>query len=63
MGNVIFVLTVVGFWAIVFILVVFLIRMSLGSPSDEQEVFDAPEQYYPNPKNPTTSQDNTPALP
>ena len=62
MGNVIFVLTVVGFWAIAFLLVVFLIRMSLGSPTDEQEVSDAPEQYYPNPKNPK-SQDNTPALP
>jgi hypothetical protein len=55
MGNVIFVLAVVGFWAIVFFLVVFLIRMSLSSHSDEQGVSDMPQEQY-------EGQDNTAAL-
>jgi hypothetical protein len=55
MGNVIFVLVVVGFWAIVFFLVMFLIRMSLGSHSDEQGVSDMPQEQY-------EGQDNTAAV-
>ncbi|MGO8951238.1 MAG: hypothetical protein ACLQUY_27005 [Ktedonobacterales bacterium] len=61
MGNVIFVLLVVGFWAIAFLLVVFLIRMSLGSRSDEQEVSDRPEENYETYEG-HEGQDNTPAL-
>jgi hypothetical protein len=55
MGNVIFVLAVVAFWAIVFSLVVFLIRMSISSHNEEQVISDTPEEYY-------ESNDNTAAL-
>jgi hypothetical protein len=45
-GNVIFVLAVIAFWAFVFVLVMFLIRMSTGSRDNEQAVSDLPEDYY-----------------
>ena len=55
MGNVIFVLAVVGFWAIVFFLVVFLIRISMGAHSDEQGASDMSQEQY-------EGQDNSAAL-
>ena len=44
-GNVIFVLAVVAFWAIVFVLVMFLIRMSTSSRDNEQAASDLSEDY------------------
>ncbi len=58
MGNVVFVLTVVGFWAIVFVLVVFLIRISLVPHSDDQEAVGTTEEYYSD----RETRDNTGAL-
>jgi hypothetical protein len=55
MGNVIFVLAVIGFWAIVFFLVVFLIRLSMSSHGDEQGASDMSQEQY-------EGQDNTAAL-
>ena len=44
-GNVIFVLAVIAFWAFVFVLVMFLIRMSTSSRDNEQAASDLPEDY------------------
>jgi hypothetical protein len=46
MGNVIFVLAVVAFWACVFLLVMFLIRMSSSSREGEQAASELPEDSY-----------------
>jgi len=55
MGNVIFVLAVVAFWACVFLLVTFLVRMSASSREGEQATAELSEDAY----EPT---DNTAAL-
>jgi hypothetical protein len=46
MGNVIFVLAVVAFWALVFVLVTFLIRMSTSSRDNDQVDSDLSEDYH-----------------
>ena len=46
MGNVIFVLAVVAFWALVFVLVTFLIRMSTSSRDNDQVASDLSEDYH-----------------
>ena len=55
MGNVIFVLAVVAFWACVFVLVMFLIRMASSSREVEQATSDLSEDHY-------ETTDNTAAL-
>jgi amino acid permease len=46
MGNVIFVLAVVAFWACVFLLVMFLIRISSSSREGEQATSELSEDSY-----------------
>jgi hypothetical protein len=55
MGNVIFVLAVVAFWAFVFLLVTFLVRMASSSRESEHASSELSEDSY-------GATDNTAAL-